>query len=142
MSLKLTIEPECVVLIIDDDRDDQELLEEALHEINVAIVCYKAGNGQEGMKLLLSGNIPMPEIIFVDLNMPRVNGRQFLHQIKDNKILQNIPVIVYSTSYDEHESNDLISAGAAHFLKKPTNYEELKTKLEPVIERFRCNKVH
>lgn len=136
MSLALTIHTECVILIIDDDYDDQDLLEEALQEINVGIVCYKADNGQEGMKLLLSEGIQFPDLIFLDLNMPRVNGKQFLSQIKNNNQLKSIPVIVYSTSFDQLEFDELIKRGASYFLKKPVNYEELKRDLEPLLVRF------
>ena len=90
----------------------------------------------EGMKKLIAIPFIKPDMIFVDLNMPLVDGRQFLIQIKKNPSFKNIPVIVYSTTFDELEAKKLIALGASHFLKKPTSYEALKKQLQPLIKTY------
>jgi len=121
------------VFIIDDDHDDQGLLIEALMEINESLLFFKADNGLEAMKKLISGDIPLPDVIFVDLNMPLVNGKQFLSKIKAEDTYKTIPIIVYSTSEDKIETNQLIEMGAAYFIKKPSNFKSLKKELERVF---------
>ena len=76
-----------IFYIIDDDRDDQDYLITALKEIDPDSECFTAFNGQEGLRKLEMGFIPIPSVIFVDLNMPRVNGKQFLLAMK--KILSS-----------------------------------------------------
>lgn len=68
--------------IIDDDDDDVELMKEALFEIDPTIIIDTASDGKEGLLLLKSGSIHRPDMIFVDLNMPRMGGAEFLHLIK------------------------------------------------------------
>lgn len=128
--------PESIILIIDDDLDDQDLLVEALNEIDDTLICYKSDNGQEGIKSLQSNLIPRPHLIFVDINMPKVDGRQFLEQIKKDAILKDIPVVIYSTTHDEVEHKKLIKSGAAFFFKKPSNFNDLKKNLQELLETY------
>lgn len=121
------------VFIIDDDHDDQELLIEALTEINESLLFFKADNGSEAMNKLISGEIPIPDVIFVDLNMPLVDGKQFLSKIKAENTYSKIPVIVFSTSDDKFESNKLIEMGAAYFIKKPSDFKSLIKELEIIF---------
>lgn len=121
------------IYIIDDDPDDQELLIEALHEIDSEVLYFKADDGYDGLQKLHTIDFPRPDLNFVDLNMPRINGRQFLNQIKQDVVLKDIPIIIYSTSYDEPEVKDLIKSGAAYFLKKPYSFEDLKIQLQLLL---------
>jgi CheY-like chemotaxis protein len=65
-----------IVYIMDDDPDDQEFLIQALKDLDPSIECFTAKNGQEGLHKLETAAIPLPFLIFLDLNMPRINGRQ------------------------------------------------------------------
>ena len=125
MDIFPTIHIPKVVYIVDDDVDDQLLLEEALLEVNGAIICYKGNNGEEGILTLQDARIPRPDLIFADLNMPRLNGRQFLKQIVNDPNLKTIPVIIYSTAYYAVEVNEILAMGAAAVLQKPNDFNQL-----------------
>lgn len=119
--------------IIDDDDDDQELMKEAFDEIDASVICDSASNGEDGLKILKSGLLQRPKLIFLDLNMPRMDGRQFLASLKEDIGLKNIPVIIYSTSSEASEIKILMDMGAARFLIKSNNYNDLVLKLKEII---------
>ena len=123
------------ILIIDDDIDDQELFAEAISELNGEFGCECASNGEEGLELLNDKNRPLPDLIFLDLNMPRLNGKQCLERIKASPRLKNIPVIIYSTSSQENDIRDTMAMGAIHFLTKPSSFNELCNSLGDVLVR-------
>lgn len=80
------------VLIVDDDEDDRDLLCEAIHKLDTSISCILARNGGEALTGLRRAEVPKPDLIFLDLNMPRVNELKFLGEIKKDEFLQKIPV--------------------------------------------------
>lgn len=121
--------------IIDDDADDQELFMEAVSEVDDSIRCVTALDCEEAIALLKSSAIETPDIIFLDLNMPRVNGKQFLAELKKQRDLSHIPVIIYSTSSEKKDMEETSSLGAAHFLTKPNNFEELCEALTYVVSK-------
>jgi len=77
----------------------------------------------------------LPDFIFLDLNMPKVNGRDCLASIKKNERFTNIPVIIYSTSSEKSEMNLTVEMGAAFFLQKPNRFDDLKRALANIISR-------
>src|ERR1700754_2246036 len=91
------------IFLIDDDQDDAELFSDALDELkmNATIVHYADGN--EGLEKLKKKEIPRPNVIFLDINMPQINGWDCLRGIKDIADLQHIPIVMYSTSNFETE---------------------------------------
>ncbi len=121
--------------IVDDDPDDQELFIEALQRLDGQGTCVTAFNGQEGLQKLLTEMPASPDFIFLDLNMPRMNGKQFLAEIKKIKRIQDIPVIIYSTSTDKKDILDTIQLGAAYYLQKPNRFEDLTMALSNIISR-------
>lgn len=118
--------------IVDDDRDDQNYLIEALSENDPDARFFTAANGQEALLFLQSGIAPLPDVIFLDLNMPRMNGRQCLTELKLSPALRDIPVIIYSTSSDKKEMQETITMGAAYFLVKRSNFHDLKEELSSI----------
>lgn len=122
-----------VFFIADDDQDDQELFVTALQQIDESCTCITAINGEEALKKLFDEQIKLPDFIFLDLNMPKVNGKQCLEKIKQHKNLQNIPVIIYSTSANEKEASELSHMGATMFMQKPNRFSELFTALEKIV---------
>lgn len=70
------------LLIIDDDVEDQEIFIEALSEVNADIICDSVISGEEAIAYLESVEKKLPELIFLDMNMPKLNGKQVLHEIK------------------------------------------------------------
>src|SRR5688572_16547895 len=87
------------LLIIDDDIEDQEIFIEALREVDPAALCYAAISGEEAFTKLEKDMVMLPDLIFLDLNMPKQNGKQVLREIKNTRSLLSIPVIMYSTSF-------------------------------------------
>jgi CheY-like chemotaxis protein len=122
------------IFIADDDPDDQELFIEALHEIDAHCTCVTAFDGQDALKKLSSSKIDPPDIIFLDLNMPKLNGKECLTEIKKNNLLKEIPVIIYSTSADKRDMLEAIQLGAVFFFQKPNRFHELSQALKQIID--------
>jgi len=120
------------LLIVDDDEDDKEMLKEVITEICEEVTCITVSNGQEAIQLLKKEDI-RPDYIFLDLNMPRLNGFQCLKQLKNNAALSAIPVVIYTTSNTKEDKEQTINSGAAYFITKPTSSEDLKKELQHVF---------
>ena len=121
--------------IVDDDPDDQELFIEALKGLDEFCQCITAFNGQEALQKLNTDMPVPPDFIFLDLNMPLMNGRQFLSEIKKTNLVQDVPVIIYSTSTQTQDVVDTIQLGAVFFLQKPNRFEDLSKALAGIISR-------
>ena len=119
--------------IADDDPDDQELFIEALLQIDAQCKCVTAFDGLEALNKLFSQTIHVPDFIFLDLNMPKMNGKECLVEIKKNNIFKEIPVIIYSTSADKKDMSEAMQLGAVFFLQKPNRFEELSRALLHII---------
>lgn len=129
-SLK-TINPSRI-LLADDDADDRELFEEALSDIHPDAVLTTAQDGEELMFILK--NYHKPDLLFLDLNMPRKNGKECLHEIVKHPELQKIPIIIYSTSVNPTDIEETFSLGAILFFRKPNSYEELKRNVSEIFK--------
>lgn len=122
------------ILLVDDDADDRQFFMEAVHEIDPSVECVTAKDGKQALRLLHDDQVPLPDFIFLDLRMPKVDGRQCLLQIKANERLKSIPVFVYTTSSEVRESEELQNLGAVRFLTKPANTEEIYYVVSQVLE--------
>ncbi|MEO8760476.1 MAG: response regulator [Bacteroidia bacterium] len=120
------------IFLIDDDADDAELFEETLNEIDSVIIFNRAKDGCEALEILEEGII-IPDLIFLDINMPRMDGWQCLGKFKSKDLLKDIPVIMYSTSSNQKDKEIAIKLGAINFISKPSNLTELKNILQAVI---------
>jgi CheY-like chemotaxis protein len=123
-----------VILMVDDDMDDQELFGEAMSIVDSAAICHFASDGEEGLRMLENGSLQC-DLIFLDLNMPKMNGKQFLAEIKKHNAYRDIPVIIFTTSLREKDGIETAEMGAAHFLTKPSSFGELCKQLENVLTR-------
>ena len=112
-------------LIVDDDADDRMLVIESVREIDETIECKIARNGEQALELLRNIEVPLPNFIFLDIRMPRLNGKKCLFEIKNDERLKHIPVIIYTTSKAVEESKELRAMGAFHFISKPRNADEI-----------------
>lgn len=121
--------------IVDDDIDDQDLFIEAVNEVDNSIECVSASDCEEALDLLKNKKIDKPDMIFLDLNMPRLNGKQCLAELKKESHLRDIPVIIYSTSSEKRDIEETSRLGAAHFLTKPNKFEELCKALSFVMSK-------
>jgi CheY-like chemotaxis protein len=121
------------VLIIDDDTEDRELFLEALKEVDDNIKGISAQDGKEAIRLLESELVILPDFIFLDINMPVMNGKECLVNIKNHRKLKTIPVVMYSTTSDTNEIKDFYRLGAHDFLIKPSNFRNLVEALESIV---------
>lgn len=118
--------------MIDDDEDDQFIFRIAIEELNKAISLTCRNNASDTLDELTNNN-SLPDIIFLDLNMPGMSGEQFLISIKKNKRLGDIPVIVFSTSSQQDTIDDMKKLGAIDFICKPSDIKGLITLLKPIF---------
>jgi CheY-like chemotaxis protein len=125
-------------LLIDDDTDDRELFTEVLAAVDPIITCNQAIDGEEAFQKLQKG-IEQPDIIFLDINLPVMNGWQFLRKLKTADGLKHIPVIMYSTSSDQTDKETANTLGASCFLTKPNSYRDLKGVLEVIVVAAKQN---
>ncbi|HXL57870.1 MAG TPA: response regulator [Chitinophagaceae bacterium] len=120
------------LLIVDDDPDDLWLFSEAVYEINKAYRCITASNGKEALQLLQNA-IVKPHYIFMDLNLPVMNGKECLREIKKKPQFADIPVIIYSTSKLKTDMEEVYKLGAAHFLTKPNTFHDIVKIISDVL---------
>lgn len=120
-------------LLIDDDSDDRELFSEALSLVEPGIICDQAMDAEEGLAWLRQ-NKEEPDLIFLDINLPVMNGWQFLTRLKTESDLKHIPVIMYSTSSNIRDVKTARDMGALCFITKPHAFRMLKGMLGVVIE--------
>lgn len=124
------------IFLIDDDVDDREIFAEILGAEHPSIVFQEAENGAAAFEKLRSDNFKKPDLIFLDLNMPVMDGRTFLQQIKKENGLQDIPVIIYSTSSSEIDKKFAAENLAAQFLTKQYSIDLLRKDLNAVVQNF------
>ena len=114
------------ILLADDDAGSREIFIEAIGQIAPHIKVNTVSNGQNLMNAILSQVQPLPDIIFLDLNMPLKTGRQCLQEIRNNERLKDIPVIIYSTSANREHIDQTYDGGANFYLIKPDSFNDLK----------------
>ena len=110
------------ILLVEDDAIDRMTVERALREIRVTNTLEMVGNGEEALEFLRDPAREQPGIILLDLNMPKMNGIEFLKFVKADESLRRIPVVVLTTSKDEQDRVDSFSLGVAGYMVKPVDY--------------------
>lgn len=121
-----------LLFLVDDDMDDHEIFRSALAKVDEDLVLTTATNGYEALHLLSAAGT-LPDYIFVDLNMPRMGGLQFLKEIKQVDKLKHIPVIIYTTSSNPIDIARTKELGAVSFITKPARFSELCSLLRALI---------
>ena len=114
------------ILLADDDLDDCLFFKEALEGMPVNTHLTAVHDGEQLMQLLANEKIKLPDILFLDLNMPRKNGFECLTEIKQNKKLKDLPVVIFSTSFEQEVVNLLYDNGAHFFIRKPSEFASFK----------------
>ncbi|HEU4901444.1 MAG TPA: response regulator [Flavisolibacter sp.] len=122
------------LLIVDDDADDRNFFIESVKEIDDTIACEVAKDGLQALEILNDAERPLPDFIFLDLRMPRFNGKKCLTEIKSSDRLKGIPVIIYTTSTEVDEAYEVKRLGAVRFISKPHSPEEIYYILSVVLE--------
>jgi two-component system, response regulator len=119
------------ILMADDDPDDRMMMKEALEENNFSHALHFVEDGEELLDYLhrrgkfLSAKVCTPSLILLDLNMPKVDGREALRHIKSNINFKRIPVIVLTTSHAEEDVVTTYDLGVNSFISKPVHYNDL-----------------
>ena len=112
------------ILLVEDDMIDAMTVKRALRELNVINPVLSVENGEEALEYLRDEKNEFPGIILLDLNMPRMNGIEFLKIAKNDDNLKHIPVIVLTTSLEEMDRVDTFNLGVAGYMVKPVDYKQ------------------
>jgi CheY-like chemotaxis protein len=121
------------ILLADDDEADRLLFTDAFSELKLETVVQTVNNGVQLMEYLQKKEKPLPQLLFLDLNMPRKNGLQCLMEIRNNEKLKDISVAIYSTSNSEKDIEETFLHGANIYIHKPADFNILKQVLEKAV---------
>ena len=121
------------LLLADDDIDDCTFFKDALEELPLSTHLTAVHEGEQLMQLLTKETTELPHVLFLDLNMPRKNGFDCLSEIKLNKKLEQLPVIIFSTSFEQDVVNLLYKNGAQHYIRKPAEFSQLKNVIQQLL---------
>ena len=124
-----------ICFLIDDDFDDQEIFSLALEKVDPTLTCITANSGLEALQKLADERLSIPDYIFLDLNMPRMNGKECLTEIRKYDRLKNIPVVIYSTSSMKNEIAETVKLGATDFIVKPYSMTDLIDELNRFFQK-------
>ena len=112
--------------LIDDDADDTLLFQDVLAELELPIRFNSAINGLDALKRLRKEHGNLPDVIFLDLNMPVMDGKECLAHLKADPQLSHVPVIMYTTSSQSKDIEETLMSGAVCFITKPTSLKALR----------------
>lgn len=113
------------ILLADDDIDDCMFFKNALEVVPIATNLKTVTDGEQLMQYLHDNIEQLPHVLFLDINMPRKNGFECLSEIKQNKKMEDLPVIMFSTSKSTDKINILFKTGADIYIRKPSNFAQL-----------------
>lgn len=122
------------ILLADDDPDDCMFFREALEELSFLVSQTIVNDGEELMQLLSKNTTKLPDVLFLDLNMPRKSGFQCLSEIKNNERLEKIPVVIISTTYHRTVADGLYKNGASYYIQKPIGFSQLQKLISYAVE--------
>ncbi|MBS1624104.1 MAG: response regulator [Bacteroidetes bacterium] len=125
--------------LIDDDEDDRELFRIALSGLDYPTHYDSAGSCCDALVALREAQVK-PDVIFLDLNMPEMTGKECLQELKRSAELLHIPVVIFSTSKDPKDKEETRTMGAIHFITKPARTSELKVILTQFIIQLTTQK--
>ncbi|APQ18357.1 response regulator [Maribacter hydrothermalis] len=128
------------VLLIEDDLIEVMKLKRTVSKLHLKHTIVEAKNGEEALSLLRSGE-KLPDIILLDLNMPRMNGIEFLNILKSDELLQYLPTVILTTSENRADLLKCYQAGIAGYVIKPLKYEDYEFKLNAVLQYWEVNQL-
>ncbi|HPW97993.1 MAG TPA: response regulator [Flavobacterium sp.] len=121
------------ITLADDDEDDRLFFQDAFEELKINTNVTTCNDGVELMEYLSNPDTILPNILFLDLNMPRKNGFECLLEIKKESRFDNIAIAIYSTSSSEEDIENTFVHGANIYIKKPSDFATLKKVLSEVV---------
>lgn len=122
------------ITLADDDEDDRLFFTDAFDELKINTIVNTVNNGMQLLNYLNLPSTVLPNIIFLDLNMPILNGVDCLKEIKKNDKFKDIVIAIYSTSSSEKDIENTFVLGANIYIKKPSNFVDLKKILSEVVK--------
>ncbi len=123
------------ILLVEDDRVDTMTVQRALKELHVARPLVYAQHGEQALEILEDTSHPLPWLILLDLNMPRMNGVEFLSVVKQDAQLCLLPVVVLTTSRDENDKAEAFRHSVAGYMVKPVDYDQFVETLR-ILDRY------
>lgn len=125
------------ILIVDDDKDDQQIFCDVIQDINPHFVCDTANNGLEALQHI---EIREPyDMVFMDINMPLMNGFECLKRMKELQNYRHVPVVIMSTSKSEFDYKKSIELGAYQFLPKPTDFATFQANIKSIVNTLKAS---
>lgn len=121
------------ILLIDDDKDDAEFFEDALRGVDQTVIFEYIHDGREAIRKIMQQELEIPDIIFLDINMPFITGWDCLILIKRQTLLQQVSVIMYSTSNHSYEVTKAADMGADDYWIKPHSIKVLRNQLAALL---------
>jgi CheY-like chemotaxis protein len=120
------IEKDKTIVYVDDDEDDRDIFREVMRDVNPNLKLVLAKDGQDALTKLRELN---PICLFIDMNMPKMNGLQLLTILKEDPVLAEIPAFILTTALTPNQTHELKSLGAYDYLIKPSSFEDFKNLL-------------
>lgn len=124
------------ILLVEDDIVDVMTVKRALKDLKIPNQLIRVGNGEEALEYLNNKNNAEPCIILLDLNMPKMNGFEFLNIVKADETLKNIPVVVLTTSGIEQDITDSYKLGVAGYMVKSTDYKKSVETIDTIASNW------
>jgi len=121
-------------MLVEDDNIDAMTVSRAMKELHVANELVRASDGEQALDYLRNSGNRRPRLILLDLNMPKMNGLEFLRIVKDDENLKTIPVIVLTASGEQRDIAESFSLSVAGYMVKPVDYTEFKETMRVIDE--------
>lgn len=128
------------ILLIEDDMIEVMKLNRTISSLHLSHAIIEANNGEEALKILEDKN-KLPDIILLDLNMPKLNGIEFLSILKNDADLKYIPTVILTTSNNQKDLKECFKIGVSGYVLKPLKYEEYVSKLEKLLSYWSINEL-
>ena len=128
------------LLLIEDDNIEALKFNRILSELRPQYKIIEARNGEQALEIL-SVDTSIPDLILLDLNMPRMNGLEFLNILKKDQRLKYLPVVVLTTSKNRKDVKESYNIGIAGYVMKPLRYEDYKTQLNIILNYWSTNEL-
>lgn len=129
-----------IVFLADDDLEDQKLFKKCLEQIETK-VHLKVFDNAEDLLIDLASTNTNPDLIFLDLYMPSMDGEDCLIEIRSNSDFKSIPIVIYSSELDLDRIEELFALGANRYLRKPISYKSLVASISKTIESVKRNAI-
>jgi CheY-like chemotaxis protein len=129
------------VLLVEDDRIDALLVKRAFRSLKINNPIHHVENGEEALEFLRNSENNKPWIILLDINMPRMNGIEFLKEAKQEESMQDIPIIILTSSVEQRDRVDAFKSGIAGYMVKPVTYSDMLKLVEAIKQYWTISKL-